>query len=373
MRKIINESPLLLLPSLAKIVGLKEAIVLQQIHYWLNYSKVEHKGKRWIYKSLEQWQSQDFHFWCIRTVQRIMKKLTKDGYIFVQKLDKNPFNHTYYYTINYDKINEVYSNSDFEVNEPQLPDQPQNELPDQPQNNCANISNTHNFIDYGCGQTTTTDDANLSYSDNASLSCSDDANLSPSLREYNQNTNLTNPPHLNNQKAPLTEAKTSVISDEALWHKRMVDGFPEAVVDESNQRSNMPKWEELISYLKITGCLPAFHNNDEIDPVLVENFINLVANHYADSNLPKNKLMTRMHSWLIKLPLEERIAKFKKLSQAEIIDAKLAKSEEGNIYRTVTLEEIKQSKANASKPIDKEKANLFIQQLQELVSQKSIK
>lgn len=367
MRKIINESPLLLLPSLAKIVGLKEAIVLQQIHYWLNYSKVVYQGKRWIYKSLEQWQSQDFHFWCIRTIQRIMKKLTKEGFIFVQKLDKNPFNHTYYYTINYERINEVYSDSNIEVTTPDLDINDCDLAPD--------VQHDMSEIDYT--QSYCIDNANLSPSDDANLSLSDDANLSASLREYNQTNNLTNPSDLEKINAPLKKAGENIISDEAQWHKKMVVGFAnesdEDVDDGLVVRSKIPKWDELVSYLKITGCLPAFTNDDDIDPVLVENFINLVANHYADLDLPKNKLMTRIHSWLIKLSIDERVAKFKKLSPNEIIDAKLQKQEEGNIYRTVTLSEIQSTKQNANKPIDKEKADRFIQQLQQLVSQKSIR
>lgn len=33
-RRIIDESPLLIRPTLAAKVGLNEAIILQQIHYW---------------------------------------------------------------------------------------------------------------------------------------------------------------------------------------------------------------------------------------------------------------------------------------------------------------------------------------------------
>lgn len=33
---LINEPPLQVLPTLAKTIGLNEAIVLQQVHYWLN-------------------------------------------------------------------------------------------------------------------------------------------------------------------------------------------------------------------------------------------------------------------------------------------------------------------------------------------------
>ncbi len=44
---LIEESPLQVLPSLAKAIGLNEAIFAQQLHYWLRgKSGKEHDGKR---------------------------------------------------------------------------------------------------------------------------------------------------------------------------------------------------------------------------------------------------------------------------------------------------------------------------------------
>jgi hypothetical protein len=43
-RLLINESPIMIIPSLAAKIGLNEAVVLQQIHYWLGISK--HKKRR---------------------------------------------------------------------------------------------------------------------------------------------------------------------------------------------------------------------------------------------------------------------------------------------------------------------------------------
>ena len=38
-RLLIKESPVMIIPSLAVKIGLNEAVVLQQIHYWLGISK----------------------------------------------------------------------------------------------------------------------------------------------------------------------------------------------------------------------------------------------------------------------------------------------------------------------------------------------
>jgi hypothetical protein len=55
---LINEAPLMIVPSLAVEIGLNEAVVLQQIHYWLNISKHKIKGKKWVYNTYEDWQKQ---------------------------------------------------------------------------------------------------------------------------------------------------------------------------------------------------------------------------------------------------------------------------------------------------------------------------
>ena len=59
-RLLIHESPLQVLPSLAVKIGLNEAIILQQLHYWLNpdHNKNIREGSHWVYNSYEQWQKQ---------------------------------------------------------------------------------------------------------------------------------------------------------------------------------------------------------------------------------------------------------------------------------------------------------------------------
>ncbi len=96
---LINESPLVILPSLALLIGLNEAIFLQQLHYWLERSQYEKYGQKWIYKSLENWQK-EFLFWSERTIQRVISALKKQEIISIKKIEKN----RNYYTINYAKL-----------------------------------------------------------------------------------------------------------------------------------------------------------------------------------------------------------------------------------------------------------------------------
>jgi hypothetical protein len=91
MRKknlLIDEYPLLVLPSLAKAIGLNEAIALQQLHYWLENPKggVELDGERWVYNTYEDWQKDNFPFWSIPTIQRVFASLESKGLIISKQL-----------------------------------------------------------------------------------------------------------------------------------------------------------------------------------------------------------------------------------------------------------------------------------------------
>ncbi len=100
---LINEPPLQVLPSLAQVIGLNEAIVLQQIHYWLQTSKHDIQGKKWIYNSVENWKEQ-FPFWSAKTISRILKKLREEKLLLVKNLSRIKFDKTNWYTIDYGQL-----------------------------------------------------------------------------------------------------------------------------------------------------------------------------------------------------------------------------------------------------------------------------
>ena len=103
MSLIINSRPLVIIPELAVKIGLNEAIVLQQLHYWIADSKsgVTHNGMQWVYNSYEQWIEQ-FPFWSVDTVKRALTSLKNQDLIYVEKINKSSCDHTNYYAINYD-------------------------------------------------------------------------------------------------------------------------------------------------------------------------------------------------------------------------------------------------------------------------------
>lgn len=103
-RLLINEPPLQVLPSLAKEIGLNEAIMLQQMHYWLLKSSNEFTGVKWFYKTLEEWQT-EFPFWSAMTIRRTLGSLEKQKIIKIGNFNKKKFDKTKWYTIDYQRVN----------------------------------------------------------------------------------------------------------------------------------------------------------------------------------------------------------------------------------------------------------------------------
>lgn len=105
---LINEEPLQLLPSLAMAVGFNEAVVLQQLQYWMRNPKigvVREDGRKWVFNTYEQWHDDNFPFWSLDTVKRAFLSLEKQGVI----LSDTPGgrDRKKWYTIDYAALNEL--------------------------------------------------------------------------------------------------------------------------------------------------------------------------------------------------------------------------------------------------------------------------
>uniref|UniRef100_UPI002490E527 conserved phage C-terminal domain-containing protein n=1 Tax=Lactobacillus amylolyticus TaxID=83683 RepID=UPI002490E527 len=100
---LLDEHPLIVIPKLAVAVGLNEAIVLQQINYWLSKSTKVINGRKWTYNSYEDWQKQ-LPFWSVSTIKRIFTGLEKDGLLVSGNFNKAKFDKTKWYTIDSVKL-----------------------------------------------------------------------------------------------------------------------------------------------------------------------------------------------------------------------------------------------------------------------------
>lgn len=110
---LIDEPPMLMLPSLAKVLkSADKAIIVQQIHYWL---QIKRKAKDtrsfkedrwWVYNSFREWHKQ-FIWISERTIQRHFKDLVAQGIIIVGNFNNQNYDRTNWYTLSYERLNEL--------------------------------------------------------------------------------------------------------------------------------------------------------------------------------------------------------------------------------------------------------------------------
>lgn len=106
---LIEEPPLQVLPQLAKVIGLNEAIILQQIHYWLGRSENVRDGRKFVYKTTEDW-IEEFPFWSGATVKRTIANLKGRGLIIVTKESEGSWLRTNWYSVDYIALSRIGSN-----------------------------------------------------------------------------------------------------------------------------------------------------------------------------------------------------------------------------------------------------------------------
>ena len=101
----LETNPLLVPPELSNAIGLHEAIVLQQMHYWLNKGagKVI-DGIRWIWNTLDDWLDQ-FKFLSKWQLRQALRRLRDElGLVKFSQQQKHWWDRTGWYTINYQRL-----------------------------------------------------------------------------------------------------------------------------------------------------------------------------------------------------------------------------------------------------------------------------
>lgn len=105
---ILFDSPPIVVPKeLAKIVGLDEAIVLQQVHFLCGKSEAGKRnfrdGEFWVYKSYPDWK-EEFPWWGETKIKTTFRNLEKRGLLVSGVFNKKGMDRTKWYRINYDAL-----------------------------------------------------------------------------------------------------------------------------------------------------------------------------------------------------------------------------------------------------------------------------
>lgn len=106
--------------ELAQVVGLNEAIVLQEVYYWCKVNKREnrpaHDGYYWVYNSYREWREKHFPWWSINTIRRTFEKLESQGLLVVGNYKKSKMDQTKWYRINFPELRTQIISSPFAQN-----------------------------------------------------------------------------------------------------------------------------------------------------------------------------------------------------------------------------------------------------------------
>ncbi len=99
MNKLIEDETLVLLPRLAREIGLNESIVLHRLYVHLQISTtIFFGGRNWFEQTYEGWK-EVFPFWSISTIKRTFLSLRKKGFILIEQHGKHHYDRTNWYSI----------------------------------------------------------------------------------------------------------------------------------------------------------------------------------------------------------------------------------------------------------------------------------
>ena len=90
---LMDEQPVVVDRGLARIIGFSEAVVITQLHQWIEYNKKHKKnykdGYYWTYGSMKQWHEEYFDILgSVKTLRRVFKTLAEKGYLIVSNYNK---------------------------------------------------------------------------------------------------------------------------------------------------------------------------------------------------------------------------------------------------------------------------------------------
>lgn len=98
-------------PAVARAIGgLAEAVILQQLHYWLSRASKHHAGKPWVYKTYAEWgheTGQSEH-----QARRALGRLRKRGLVHSIRNPQRRIDRTLWWTIDYNAVSTLFVESE---------------------------------------------------------------------------------------------------------------------------------------------------------------------------------------------------------------------------------------------------------------------
>ncbi|MBS6509778.1 MAG: hypothetical protein KH369_16370 [Paraclostridium bifermentans] len=226
-RLLFNEEPITINRLAANVLGLNEAIVVQQIHYWLNINEKAkiniYDNKVWTYNTYDVWQKENFTFWSVRTLKSIFKKLEDKGILIKGNYNKKKYDRTLWITLDYNKLEELllqYEN-DTECNH----------------NSGENIENVE--ISTKCKNDTMSDSNKVQHLHNGecNIFTMDSATSAPPIPKTTKDYTKT---------SISTTHKDSVVEkiETPNTNKELIESTTHLIIDSSNKEYKVKKWKK---------------------------------------------------------------------------------------------------------------------------------
>lgn len=106
---LYNDHSIPVSPKLATAIGLNEAIILQQLHYWTMPDSITGKvrnvrdGFSWVYNSVAKWSAQ-FPWWSESTIRRTLASLESQGLVITGCYNRDKRDRTKWYRVNHEAV-----------------------------------------------------------------------------------------------------------------------------------------------------------------------------------------------------------------------------------------------------------------------------
>ena len=103
-----HDYPLIASPTIAKYYGIAAATFLQKLHYCpQSNDTITYQSRRYWFHSHEQW-AKTLSFYSVSTIKRSITTLRQVGLLLIEKLSAKKWLQTNYYSIDYQKLNELF-------------------------------------------------------------------------------------------------------------------------------------------------------------------------------------------------------------------------------------------------------------------------
>lgn len=101
---VLDEYPIVIQASLVRRLGIAEAALVQQLHYWSGRATRTHDGHTWVYKTYADW-SQEIGL-STKACRGALDKLRRAGVVIAVENPTDARDHTLWWRIDYDVLGE---------------------------------------------------------------------------------------------------------------------------------------------------------------------------------------------------------------------------------------------------------------------------